>query len=96
MTNEQTLILLLGLRDELNTAIEEARANVIAALDRPPVTKRRHRVMDGMIACNMFGMCQNPEHFEEVEEDADMTELWPIEVFVKTLDERIDVLRRPA
>lgn len=92
MTNEQLLILLLGLRDELNAAIEEARASVIAALDRPPVKKRLH--ISGGMGCNLFGMCQNPEHFEEVEVDADMDELQPIELFVRNLDDRIDLLRR--
>ena len=90
MTNEQLLLLLMGLRDELNMAIEEARANVIAALDRPPVTVRRH-FPSGLC---LNPACENPEHFQEIEEDADMTELWPIETFVKTLDERIDLLRR--
>lgn len=90
MTNEQLLLLLWGLRDELNLAIEETRANVIAALDRPPIIVRRHLPQE---VC-LNPLCDNPEHFREVEEDADMTELHPIEVFVRTLDERIDLLRR--
>lgn len=90
MTNEQLLMLLWGLRDELNLAIEEARANVIAALDRPPVTVRRH-LPPGLC---LNPTCENPEHFQEVEEDADMDELHPIEVFARNLNDRIDLLRR--
>lgn len=90
MNNEQLLILLLGLRDELNRAIEEARANVIDALDRPPVIVRRH--LPPGLCFNLA--CENPEHFKMVEEDADMTELDPVVLFAKVLDDRIDLLRR--
>lgn len=58
MTNEQLLMLLYGLRDELNLAIEDVRGKLI---DRYP--------------------------------DSDAEDLWPLETFVKTLSERMDLLR---